>query len=293
MNRIWGVAVAAALGVGWPGIAVAEPAGATFQYTCQSSLAFSQSMTTQVSWDVPRSVRARTGATIEVTATLGSYATWLLGLEGVASVEGSGAVPSTVVAPGKTASTAIQLTLPRTAVPSSGPMTVHASGSLPRLVLDQPGNATIDLANDLAAHMIPRDASGNVITAAESDFSCGLDPGQHAVVLSLDVTAVPAPPPTAAKATAPVGPVAAAPASATGSAPPTTTARPTARPTAPPTITLRATSVPSSTGTWRIGPIVLGVAAIGVITGLLWWKRRSRSTDPGETRANANHGRDA
>ncbi|HJP75860.1 MAG TPA: DUF6801 domain-containing protein [Pseudonocardiaceae bacterium] len=291
MNRILGVAITAVLGVGWPSIAAAEPAAATLQYTCQTSSPFSQPMTAQLSWDTPRSVRAGTAATVDVTATLGSYATWLLGLEGVASVEGSGTVPGTVVAPGKTAPTAIQLTMPRTDVPSSGPMTVHASGSLPRLVLDQPGHATIDLANDLAAHMIPRDASGNVITAAESDISCGLDPGQHAVVLSLDVTSVPAPP-TAAKTTAPAVPLAAAPAasaSETGSATPTTTARPTATPT----ITLRAKSAPASTGTWRIGPIVLGVAAIGVITALLWLKRRSRSTDPGETPATANHGRDA
>jgi hypothetical protein len=267
----------------------------TSHYTCSESSPFSQPVTVQVGWDAPQPMPAgqATAATVDITVTMGSVVTWALGLEGVASVEGSGEAAGVADAPGKNSPTAVRLTVPRTEVPASGPMTVHATGSLPRHVFDQPGHTTINLANDLAAHMIPRDASGNVMTAGESDFSCALDPGQNAVMLSFDVRPIPAPPTASAtrEAARPIGGTSTtvAPSGPTSSAATSTAARPTATPT----ITLGAKSDDSATGFWHIGPTVLGLVVTGMITGLLWLKRRSRATGPAGTPANANHGRDA
>jgi hypothetical protein len=285
------IAAVAGAGLALPGSAAAGPPGMTLHYTCPASSAFSQPMTAQIVSEAPDSATAGeatpTAASLNVTATVGPTATWALRFDGVATVEGSVDAPATVVAPGTNIPTTVRLTVPRTSVPASGSMTVHATGTLPRLVFRQPGQATMTLANDLTAHITPRDAGGNVAAAGRFDYSCALDSGQNATVFSLDITPMPA----TGEATSGAGSVTgrgSGPGSGTASGTGAGTEAGTAvAPHAPTTSALSrkgfiktgATLRPFVQGTndfWRIGATGIGLAAIGVICGLWWLRSRRR-----------------
>lgn len=298
------VVVAASMGVWGAGLAAADSAGAPLHYMCTLSPFPEQPMTVQVAWDAPASVPAgRTTPTVTVTATatVGSTVTWALRQIGVATVEGSLDAPGVVVAPEGNISSAVRLAVRRTDVPASGPMTVQATGTIPGFVFHQPGHATVTVGNDLAPHVILRDASGNPTGPGEVAPSCKLDPGQNTVVFSFDIMSPAVPTPTTgiagsitSRAGGPAGTgtqetitpgTSGSIASATGSTAPSTAVSGTTQPTVAPTADKAKVDSPAFTSTesWAVGPtgvdwwlVVAGIVAAGagVIGGVRWLKRR-------------------
>ncbi|KAA2262723.1 hypothetical protein F0L68_12590 [Solihabitans fulvus] len=198
--------VAVSGGVCGAGQATADSAGATLRYTCTLSSFPGQAMTAQLAWDAPATVlvgQAAPTVTVTATATVGPTVTWALGLVGAATVAGSVDAPGVVAAPEGNIGAAVRMIVPRTAVPASGPMAVHAAGTTPGLVFHQPGHATVTVGNDLALHFSPRDAGGNPTVTGEVDLSCTLDPGQNAVVFSFTITPAPVAAPPVGPATSP------------------------------------------------------------------------------------------
>lgn len=269
--------------VAWPGTAAADPTAATLHYACPPSGLFSQPMTAQIGWDTPGSavVGQATPPTVavNVTATVGPMITWALGLNGVTTIAGSVTAPSTVVAPGKNIPTSVQLTVSPTRVPSSGPMTVHATGTLPRFVFQAPGRATMTLDNDMTVQVALRDAHGNPAAGGKLNYACALDPGQNTALFSFAVTSAPVS--TTAGTTTSPGTTTNAPGH--GSSP----TGPGQKPTGP-TNNAATRSVGQSVAAvgaegsaptsdfWRIASTVIAVAATAVIAGVLWLKRRRR-----------------
>ena len=284
----------AGMGIGLPGSAAADSAGATLRYTCAVPGLPNQPMTAQVAWNAPASVTAgQTAPAMAVTApaAIGPTVTWALGITGAATVEGSVDAPMTVVAPGENIPVATRLAVPRTVVPGSGPLTVRATGTTPGLVFHRPGHATITVDNDLVLHFTPRNASGNPTVTGEVDFSCTEDPGQSAVVYSFDITPPAAPP--APDTTGPVvSPTVAAPRTSTTSPSPTSvTATST---TMSLTVTTTTASAAAGTTGERLDAASVGfegvvgrgmgwwltaaglLAAVTAVVGGVWWRTRRR-----------------
>jgi hypothetical protein len=265
------VTVATSVGMWGAGFAAAASAKVTLHYTCVLSPFPGEAMTAQLAWNAPGSVmvgRTIPTFTLNAQATVSPTVTWALGLVGAATVEGSVDAPGIVDAPEGNISAAVRLTVPRTDVPASGPITVRATGTASGLVFHQPGHAEITAGNELAMHFIPKDASGNPTPAGEVDLSCTLDPGQNPVVFSFEITPARAATPTtgiAGQATSPTGGL-----TGTGTPGPSESVSGTEHSTATATVT------PTAQRWWLAGAGIL-TAVAGVI-GCLWWLRRRRKT---------------
>jgi hypothetical protein len=293
------VTMAAGAGIWGAGLAAADPTRMTLHYMCTLSPYPAQAMTVQLTWNAPASVmvgQTTATATATVTATVGPTVTWALGLVGAATVEGSVDAPGVVDAPEGNISAAVRLTVPRTDVPVSGPMTIQAAGTAPGLVFRQPGHATINVGSGLALRLTPADADGNPTAAGEVTLSCTLDPGQNTVMSSLEITSAAAAVPTAGTVTAPAGgltgTVAPGPSGSPSSQASSTTPSPevsgTGHPTVTdPTATRSNVDGPESTSStfrpvdrttaawWLAGAGILAAAVIGCV----WWLMRRRRTE--------------
>lgn len=281
-----------------PGSATAGSTGVTLTYTCTLPPFPSQPTVAQVTWNAPNSVmvgQATPPVTVDASATGGPAVTALLGVDGAATVEGSADAPGTVIAPEGTIPSALELIVPRTVVPASGPIVVHATGTAPRLVFRQPGHATINLGSAMTLHVTLRNSGGNPAAVGAVDVSCTLDPGQNTVVVSFDITPMPAAQPATAAATTgrvpaptvtepqatvtPPGPTSSS--STTGSATTSTPTQPVVTTaTTPPAAAVRASSRAvdprrAMVGWWLAAAIILAAAA-GVIGGVWWHTRRRR-----------------
>lgn len=315
-GRLRGVAVAVVV-VGWglwpPGlVAVAATAGGTLQYTCS----FFQSMTAQLVWTAAPGVvvgEPAPAATVAAAATISAAEAAPLRFDGVASVDGGGDLAGAVVAPEGTIDTALHLVVSRSSVPSSGPMTFHATGALSGLVFHQPGHAVVDVGTALDLVLTPRDANGNSIAGPVS-ISCTLNPGQDPEVFSFDI--MPAPLPTRAPTTRrPVPPPAVAGAGGAGtpgagssgsgvagaggsrvSIGGSSTASPAVSSGAPPT-SLPTASVTATRGTVRDSAVLANrsrrpgdwwlpvgstmIVLVGVVGGVRWLQGRRRRVPGG------------
>jgi len=211
----------------------ANAAGLTLQYQCSLPPFPDQAMTAQLTWNQPASVLVGQNTPVipvNATATLSDTVTQGLGFIGATTVGGSVDTAGVVVAPEGNLPASLPLTVPRTAVPASGPISVTAHGTTPVFVFHRPGHASITVDSGLTVHLVPRDASGNPTIAGQVDASCTLDPGQNDVLTSFEITA-PTPatgggatgsttgraaaPTTGQRATANPSPTSAAPASST------------------------------------------------------------------------------
>lgn len=312
-GRLSGVAVAVVV-AGWglwqPGsAAVAATAGVTLQYTCS----FFQSMTAQLVWTAPPEVvvgEPTPAATVTAAATISAADTAPLRFDGVASVDGSGDVADAVVAPEGTIHTALHLVVSPTPVPSSGPMTFHATGTLSGLVFHQPGHAIVDVGTALDLVLTPRGANGNPIVGPVS-VSCTLNHGQDPEVFSFDIMPAPLPPRTPTT-TRPVPPPAVAGVGGAGTpgaglsggssgsgaagAGGSSTASPAVSSGAPPT-TLTPASVTATRGPVRDSAVMANrsrlpadwwlpvgstmIVVVGVVGGVRWLQNRRRRVPGG------------
>lgn len=184
-------AVALAGGVGM-GPAVADPAGTTLRYQCSMPLFPSQPMTVRLTWNAPKSVASGRKTPIvpfRAVATMGAVVTQGLNAIRAATVEGSANATGVVAAPEGGTEVDLPLTVSRTKVPASGPITVVASGTTPELVFHRPGHATITVGREFAVRLIPKNADGGSTMIGQVDASCTLEPGQDIVLTSFEITA--------------------------------------------------------------------------------------------------------
>lgn len=284
-HRIAAVAlvVTAAVGaVGW-GAGSANAGEVTLQYQCSLPPFPTQDMTLRLTWNAPDSVPVgqRTPAVpVNGTATMGDVVTQTLGLIGATTVEGTLDATGVVVAPEGDLHVAVSVTVPRTDVPASGPITIAASGTAPVLVFHQPGHAMITADSGFMVHIVPRDANGNLTFAGELDASCALDAGQNNVLTSFDITASRPPPPSTTRGS--VGPPQSSttgPTATTTASVPSTTAD--SRRTVAPTSTSPAPGIAVGSvvrralvDVYRAGG---GIVAAGIgVLGCVWWLKRRR-----------------
>jgi hypothetical protein len=253
-----------------------------------------QPMTVRLTWNAPKSVAVGQKTPIvpfTAVATMGDAVTQGLDAINAATVEGSADATGVVAAPEGNPTVHVPLTVPRTDVPPSGPITVVASGTTPALVFRQPGKATITVGNEFAVHLIPKTADGGSTWIGQVDASCTLNPGQDTVLTSFEITAPrgnPAPTPggptgpTAAtgggsgtRATDAAGPSGSSAAQVPSTAPSSgvsqtentsTTATHGTAFTTMSTADLAAAAAP-----WLVGGAIL---VVGAALGCVWWLRR-------------------
>jgi hypothetical protein len=184
------IAMVAASGALWqPGLAIAAMPGVTVHYTCAAGL----SLTVQVVGNMPPGIvvgKPTPAVVVKATATVNAVDTALIRAGGVSSIEGSGDMAAVVVAPDGTHDTTLHLVMSPTHVPTSGQMTFHAAGQLPRLVFHRPGRAVADIGTKLDLTLTLRKANGNPIVKSVG-MPCSLNTGQHTEMFSFDITPVP------------------------------------------------------------------------------------------------------
>jgi hypothetical protein len=271
------ITVAACGGVCGAGTAIAASAEVTLQYQCSLSPFPAQAMTARLTWNAPDSVPAGQIAPVvpvDATATLGAIITQALGFDGAATVEGTATVMGVLAAPDGNTTITRPLTVSRTAVPASGPITVAATGTtMPGFVFHRPGRATVTAGTVFTVHMILKNASGGSPMVGQADASCTLDPGQNTVLASFEITAPPtAPiPPTGGQAGPPRGgaagspgagsPGAAGPTAATGGATASGTLAPGGSTTSRTPSAALGSAVPGTTDTTALGSAVTATAS--------------------------------
>jgi hypothetical protein len=172
-----------------------QAAQITRQFTCSFPVIGGQQLTG--SFTRPGVYTVTTGVptprlTITVTASVSAAARTLASIIGAASVEATADVTGDVDAPQGDIGASITFTLPRTAIPGgSGPVTATATGTLPSLVLDKAGAATIVI-KSMELHVTPLTASGGETWVGQINSTCTLDSSQSDVLLSGQVVS-PAP----------------------------------------------------------------------------------------------------
>jgi hypothetical protein len=296
-TRVYGMITAAVL-VGSVGICAAGPAAAdsasiTLQYTCPFPVIGDQPVTASLAWN-PSATRVVVGQAtpqlpVNASATVGPIFTQVLGMAGAATVEGTADATAVVGAPQGDLTVTIPLTVPVTAVPASGPMTVAANGTAPSLVFSRPGDAKITVGG-LVLHLIVRNASGGLI--GEGSGPCALSPGQNDVLTSFPILSA---------ETSPTQPPSAVPGRSTSGTHASASTSASARTTGPATSVSKgqtATTTASGTATASVaghpgiaatastsGPdygepilVAAGVLAVAAVAfGLFWWLRRRRA----------------
>jgi hypothetical protein len=190
-GRWGGVAIVVVAGWGlWQPGSAAATAGVTLHYTCTAGV----SMTAQVTWHLPPEIvvgKSNPAVGITAAATISATRTALLGIVGVASIDGSGGAAAVAVAPEGPVDTALHLVVSPTPVPASGPMTFHAAGTLSDPVFREPGHAVVDVGPALDLTLTPRDANGSPVVGPAA-VSCTLNRGQDPKLFSFEI--MPAPP---------------------------------------------------------------------------------------------------
>jgi uncharacterized protein DUF6801 len=289
------IVVMAVSSVSLGGTGIAEPAGTTLRYRCAMPLFPEQPMTVRLSWDIPKSVpvgQKTPNVPFKAVATMGAVVTDGLDAISAATVEGTADASGVVAAPEGNTTVGIPLTVPKTNVPPSGPISVVASGTASALVFHRPGRATITVGSEFTVRLTPRTADGGPTLIDQVDASCTLDPGQNRVLTSFEITAPraepapapdrPVPPATdgAATASGTPGTVTASPHGSTAAedrATATSSGVPATRSTDATTAQGTAFTAVSSAGLadtfapWLTGGAILVVV---VVLGCVWWIRR-------------------
>jgi hypothetical protein len=296
-------AVTAAGGVGGAGPADAGPDGITLRYTCSMPLFPTQPMTVRLSWNAPKSVpvgRHTPIVPVTAVATMGDAVTKGLDVISAATVEGRADATGVVAAPEGSTPAGLALTVPKTDVPKSGPITVVASGKTPVFVFHRAGHATITVGSAFAVRLTPKTADGGSTFLDQVNASCTLTPGQDTVLTSFEITpprAEPAPGRTAKPAAGtgggsiPSGKKAPAAPRPSGSA---AAGTPSTAPSSGVSVigdtgpaathgtaltTVSATGLAAAVAPW----LALGVALIvGAVLGCVWWLRRRHRRGQGD-----------
>jgi len=165
----------------------------TLRYHCGFPGIGPQPMVATVQWNTPPVVqvgRPVPSLALSVQAAIPNQVVWGLNFIQVASFDGSADVDSDIRAPQGDIPEKVTLAIPRTEVPSSGSMTVPASGNTPVVTFGQAGAGTVD-AGAVTMHLHGYSSSGS--PKSPFDVSCTLDRGQSAVVATFNITPASAP----------------------------------------------------------------------------------------------------
>ncbi|MET7474975.1 DUF6801 domain-containing protein [Streptomyces sp. NPDC005648] len=167
------------------GVATAAPAPVSYRFTCGFPVIGGQPMTATVVWPAPATLAVgelSPQARIDAKAVVGHKVTDSLKLVHADTVEGTADVHTVVAAPQGDTDRTVTLTVARTRVPDSGPLTVHATGALPPLVFGEPGAARI-VVDRVDLHFTGRGS----VPIGSMNGPCELDSGQDGLLARLTV----------------------------------------------------------------------------------------------------------
>lgn len=254
------------------------------RYTCSFPMIGNQSVMTTIVWkgaDSHPAGQATAPVPVDVTATIGDFVTQPLRVVGASTVEGEADAAAVVVAPDGNTGVTTTLTVSRTAVPASGPMTFAARGTARSMVFNRPGDARITVGR-LALRMNPRNTDGEPTILGVVDAPCELDPGQDGLLASFRIL------PAAESATAPAPKEPGTSTRVTGSAPAAGSGTPDPTASSDDTAT-SSSSAPAGSGlapsddSDHLSLLLVAVvvpAAAAAAGGCAWWFRRSRGVQP-------------
>lgn len=314
--RVFGVfaavTLAAGSGVFGAGFAAADATPFTLKYMCPFPLIGDQLMTATGIWpgsDTHVVGQATPVYPVSASGTVGPAVTQGMSLVGATSFEGTVDVTGTVVAPQGLITETVALDVPVTAIPSSGSLTVTASGHVPSVVFTKPGRAYMAI-GQITLHLTPVNADGGTTALGEVNSACTIETGQNDVLTTFQILAAATSPTSATTSgrasTQPSStdgsPGSASPSGSDSASPKrTTTAGPSASaPSATRTASAASGSAsatgdttgaaapiitPTSSASNLVTPLLLafvGLAAlIAVGLGAIWRRKRHHAADPG------------
>ena len=182
------VASAAATNLAGPARASDSP-GVTLRYHCVFSLLDTQPVVVVVEYGTPAAVEVGQPVASQPFSVRATFSRTLLsglGFVGVAGFDGSADVASDIRGPQGDIRKKVTLDVPKTGVPSSGSLTVAASGNTPVVTFDQAGTAEVR-AGSVTFHLHRYYANG--FPAAPLSLDCTLDGGQSDVMATFAIAA--------------------------------------------------------------------------------------------------------
>lgn len=172
--------------------ASAASSSVQLSYTCDFPVIGGRPMTATVEWDTPASVPVGTATPVLPISVAGVVTPDIavdLRLLGAVGLDGSVEADVAVQAPpNATVPESVPLSIPRTAIPASGSLTVPARGTTPALRFAQPGHAQVTV-GAVSMHLDSYAVGGALVRSF--DVPCRLDAGQNAVLASFDITVAP------------------------------------------------------------------------------------------------------
>jgi hypothetical protein len=181
-------AIAGAVVFGSAGIASADET-LTLNYDCSFPLIGTQTVAVQIDANLPTDVPAGTPTpSFTYTAVVNVPASAAFGLQlvGAKSVSGTATANASIQDGSTTVPESTDLTIPSTAVPSSGTFTVTATGTSTPVTLPEAGTATVTV-GDFSTTLTPVDANGNPTGLGTFTSDCTQEAGQNNVLGTITV----------------------------------------------------------------------------------------------------------
>ncbi|MGS2589918.1 DUF6801 domain-containing protein [Streptomyces hebeiensis] len=207
-RRAWGLTMAAgvagaSVGVFGTGPAAANPVPLTLRYRCSVPGVFERSGTVRIDTNVPESAavgKPTPKFAIRAVVPVNAADAGELRKAHIKSIKGTVQAKIRVTAPKSVTDRTVPFDVVSTNVPASGPFSVKATGTAPRLTFSRPGRA-----EDTVGDLVLRVTASGAFTV-KLDVPCKLEAGQNNVLASFDIagtgtTTGPAPSGTSATAT--------------------------------------------------------------------------------------------
>ncbi|ACU36100.1 DUF6801 domain-containing protein [Actinosynnema mirum] len=187
-----GVAVAGSVAFAGAGTGLAATASLTLVYNCPFPLIGAQDMSVRITTtNLPDSavVGQPTPATnVTAVATVPATATLGLSLVGAKTVQGTAIANTSINNAGTTQGVVANMTIPSTAVPSSGSFNTTATGSTPPVTFSKAGTTIITVGN-FSTTLTPRKADGSLTGLGTFTSNCTLKAGQQTELHRFQVSA--------------------------------------------------------------------------------------------------------
>lgn len=171
--------------------AMSAPVSLKLNYTCNFPLMDPQPLALEIRADIPKTLPVSTAAgeiPLQATATVSPLARKGLRALDAVTLQGTALAYAELQMPtGPSLDASVDTTITKTTIPDSGSLTTGATGEIPSLYSDEPGQITMKVLDTLVLRLDPRLADGGLSGLDRFESECTVVPGQNQVLAQVQV----------------------------------------------------------------------------------------------------------